>query len=101
MASDLLSFGRSGEVDIARESRFTCTFQQAKQRRAFCRTRPASHDDNDAVVSLSRRKLDEVVAVTRYQQATLLMSECEDARVCGLLREYIAQAQEFVAEFLE
>jgi hypothetical protein len=91
---------QSGEVDIAHESRFTCTFQQAKQRRAFCRTRPASDDDNDAAVSLSRRKLDEVVAVTGDQQAILLMSECKDERVCDLLREYIAQPQELVAEFL-
>ena len=91
----------SGEVDIAYESRFTCTFQQAKQRRAFCGTRPASDDDNDAAVSLSRRKLDEVVAVTRDQQAILLMSECKDEGVCGLLREYIAHTQELVAEFLE
>ena len=53
------------------------------------------------MVSLSRRKLDEVVAVTGDQQATLLTSKCKDERVCCLLREYIAQVQEFVAEFVE
>ena len=81
--------------------RFTCTFQQAKQRCAFSRTRPASDDDNDAVVSLSRRNLDEVVAVTGEQQTTPLIGELKDEGVCGLLREYIAQAQKFVTEFLE
>jgi hypothetical protein len=92
---------RSGEVDIVHEARFTCTFQQPKQRRAFSRTRPAPDDDNDAVVSLSRRNLDEVVAVTGEQQTTPLMSDLKDEGVCGLLREYFAQAQEFVTEFLE
>jgi hypothetical protein len=29
------------------------------------------------------------------------MSELKDEGVCGLLREYLAQAQEFVTEFLE
>ena len=66
---------------------------QAKQRRAFRRTRPASDDDNDAVVRLSRRNLDEVVAVTGEQQTTPLMSELKDEGVCGCLREDIAQAQ--------
>jgi hypothetical protein len=60
-----------------------------------------SGEDNDAVVSLSRRNLDEVVAVTGEQQTTPLMSELKDEGVCGLLREYLAQAQEFVTEFLE
>jgi hypothetical protein len=92
---------RSGEVDIAHEARFTCTFQQAKERRAFSRTRPAPNDDNDAVMSLSRRHLDEIVAVAGEQQKTLLVSELKDEGVCGVLREYIAQTQEFVTEFLE
>ena len=70
---DVIGRTRSCEVDIAPKACFICAFQQAKQRRTFCRTRPASDDDNDAVMSLSRRKLDEVVAVTGEQQATLVM----------------------------
>ena len=50
---------------------------------------------------LSPPERDEVIAVTGDQKATLGMSECEDERVCGLWRQYIAQAQEFVTEFLE
>jgi hypothetical protein len=33
-------------------ARFTCTFQQAKQRRAFSRTRPAPDDDKQYVLGV-------------------------------------------------
>jgi uncharacterized protein YcaQ len=65
-----------------------------------CSTASTCQVLDDAVMRLSLRQLDEVVSVTRHQEATVFMSELQDY-IGSLLRENIAQAHDVVAELLE
>ena len=55
----------------------------------------------DAVMRLAFRQVDEVVAVAGHQKTTVLLCKLEDNEIFGLLLEHIAEARDFVAEFLE
>ena len=83
------------------EASFAGAFQQTKQRRSLCRAGPAPDDDDDAVMRLAFRQVDEVVAVAGHQKTTVFLCKLEDNEIFGLLLEHIAKARDFVAEFLE
>jgi len=58
-------------------------------------------DDDDAAMRLSLGELNEVVLVTRDQEAVMFMRELQDERIGSVFWEHITHAGEFVAEFLE
>jgi hypothetical protein len=55
--------------------------------RSFCRQSPASDDNDDPVMRLSLRQLNEVVAVALHQEAIVFKGKLEDERIGGLRRE--------------
>jgi len=91
----------SRKVDVVLEASFAGAFQQTKQRRSLCRAGPAPDDDDDAVMRLAFRQVDEVVAVAGHQKTTVFLCKLEDNEIFGFLLEHIAEARDFVAEFLE
>ena len=58
----------SGEVDVVAETAFTCSLEQAQQRRPFRSPCLASDDDDDAAMALRLSQLEEIVAVAGGQR---------------------------------
>jgi hypothetical protein len=66
----------------------------------LCRAGLSPDEDDDAVVRLAFRQVDEVVAVAGHQKTTVFLGKLEDDEIVGLLLEHIAEARDFVPEFL-
>jgi hypothetical protein len=91
----------SSKVDVVLEAGFASAFQQTKECDSFCRTTLSSHHDNDAVMRLPRRQLDEVVPVAGHQDATVFVRKLEDDRIGSFLLEHVAEMHNVVAQFLK
>ncbi len=50
---------------------------------------------------LAFRQVDEIVAIAGHRKTTVFLCTLEDDEIFGLLLEHIAEARDFVAEFLE
>ena len=90
-----------GEVDVVAETAFTCSLEQAQQRRPFRSPCLTSDDDDDAAMALRLSQLEEVVAVAGRQETIVLCSKCEDRGIGGLERQNIAEPKDFVVQFSE